>query len=301
LSINAQNQSKLLSLLLLQTFMFKFLGKLSNLQQRIIAGILGGTIVINAIYWSEWSYFGLFFIICYLANLEFYDLLIADKKKPNKLFGTVIGMLIYTLVFVIEKEFISSRFFLALFPLCAFIFIYEMYFSKKKPFNNVAYTILGILYVSIPFSVMHIATFSNGKYSWQICLGCLFLLWASDTGAYIAGKSFGRTKLFPRVSPGKTWEGTLGGGFISVGIALLISQFYTELAIWEWVILAIIIVIAGSYGDLVESSFKRSLKIKDSGSAIPGHGGFLDRFDGWLLSAPFIATFLEIFRNFHFN
>jgi phosphatidate cytidylyltransferase len=296
-----ETKAKVLSLLSLQMSMFNFLSGLSNLQQRIIAGITGGAIVINAIYWSEWSYFVLFFAICFLANLEFYDLLIADKKKPNKLFGTVIGMVIYTLVFVIEKEYISSKFFLTLFPLCAFIFIYELYYSKKKPFNNVAYTILGILYVSIPFSVMHVATFANGQYSWQICLGCLFLLWASDTGAYFAGKNFGRTKLFPRVSPGKTWEGSLGGGLTSIGIAVLISNFFTELNVWQWVCLAIIIVIAGSYGDLVESSFKRSLKIKDSGSAIPGHGGFLDRFDGWLLSAPFIATFLEIFRNIHFN
>lgn len=280
--------------------MFSFLSGLSNLQQRIIAGIVGGAIVVNAIYWTEWGYFALFFGICLLANLEFYDLLIADKKKPNKLFGTVIGMSIYTLVFLIEREILPSKCYLTLFPLCAFIFIYEMYHSIKKPFNNVAYTILGVLYVSIPFSVMHIATFSGGVYSWQICLGCLFLLWASDSGAYFSGKTFGRHKLFLRVSPGKTWEGSIGGGIISVSVAVLLSFYFEELQMWQWICLSIIIVVAGSYGDLVESAFKRSLKIKDSGSAIPGHGGFLDRFDGWLLSAPFIATFLEIFRNFQF-
>ena len=279
--------------------MFSFLGGLSNLQQRFIAGIIGGAIVINAIYWTEWGYFALFFGICLLANLEFYDLLIADKKKPNKLFGTTIGMSVYTLIFVIEKQLIPSKFYLLLFPLCAIVFIYEMYNSQKKPFNNVAYTILGVLYVSIPFSVMHIATFGSGQYSWQTCLGCLFLLWASDSGAYFAGKSFGTHKLFLRVSPGKTWEGSIGGGITSVGVAVLISYYFTDLQMWQWISLALIIVVAGSYGDLVESSFKRSLKIKDSGSAIPGHGGFLDRFDGWLLSAPFIATFLELFRNFH--
>ncbi len=280
--------------------MFNFLSGLSNLQQRIIAGIVGGAIVVNAIYWTEWGYFALFFGICLLANLEFYDLLIADKKKPNKLFGTVIGMSIYTLVFLIERKILPSKCYLTLFPLCAFIFIYELYNSKKKPFNNVAYTILGVLYVSIPFSVMHIATFSGGVYSWQICLGCLFLLWASDSGAYFSGKTFGRHKLFLRVSPGKTWEGSIGGGIISVAVSVLLSFYFKELQMWQWVSLSIIIVVAGSYGDLVESAFKRSLKIKDSGSAIPGHGGFLDRFDGWLLSAPFIATFLEIFRNFQF-
>ena len=287
--------------MLYPNLMFRFLGSLTNLQQRFIAGITGGAIVILAIRLNEWSYFALFFAICLLANLEFYDLLIADKKKPNKLFGTVIGMCIYTLVFLIEKGELSSKYYLTLFPLCAFIFIYELYYSTKKPFNNVAYTILGILYVSIPFSVTHISVFIKGDYTWQICLGCLFLLWASDVGAYFAGKTLGRTKLFPRVSPGKTWEGSLGGGFTSIGVAIILGQFFTDLTIWQWLCLSIIIVVAGSYGDLVESSFKRSLKIKDSGTAIPGHGGFLDRFDGWLLSAPFIATFLEIFRNIHIN
>jgi phosphatidate cytidylyltransferase len=273
--------------------MLSFFNKLSNLQLRIIAAIIGGSIVINAIYWSDWSYFMLFLCICFLANLEFYDLLINDKKKPNKYLGTFIGLTTYVVVFLVEKEILPSILLILLFPLCALLFIYELYFSNKKPFNNVAYTLLGVLYVSIPFSLMHIATFNHGRYSWQICLGCLFLLWASDTGAYFAGKNFGKTKLFPRISPGKTWEGTIGGAIASLGIAVLLSSYYTELKLWQWIILAIIIVVAGSYGDLVESSFKRSLKIKDSGSAIPGHGGFLDRFDGWLLSAPFIVTFLE--------
>ena len=112
--------------------MFSFLGGLSNLQQRFIAGIIGGAIVINAIYWTEWGYFALFFGICLLANLEFYDLLIADKKKPNKLFGTTIGMSVYTLIFVIEKQLIPSKFYLLLFPLCAIVFIYEMYKDRKS-------------------------------------------------------------------------------------------------------------------------------------------------------------------------
>lgn len=107
----------------------------------------------------------------------------------------------------------------------------------------------------------------------------------------------GRTKLFLRVSPGKTWEGTLGGGLLSILVAIGLSYFFTELTLFQWLCMSVIIVIAGTYGDLVESSFKRSLEIKDSGAAIPGHGGFLDRFDGWLLASPFIAVFLELFRN----
>lgn len=276
--------------------MDKIFGGLSELQQRILAGSFGAIVVVNAIYWSEWSYFVLFFLICLFAQQEFYKLLIADKKRPNDIFGTVIGLVIYTLVFFIEKRYLSPKYYMALLPLCAFVFIYELYYSKKKPFNNVAYTFLGILYVAMPFSMLVSAGFVTGEYSWQIMMGILLLLWGSDTGAYFAGKNFGKTKLFPRVSPGKTWEGTFGGAALSLITAYVVSLFFTDLPMWKWLTLSVIIVVAGSYGDLIESSFKRSLEIKDSGSAIPGHGGFLDRFDGLLLSAPFVVTFLELFN-----
>jgi len=147
---------------------------------------------------------------------------------------------VYTLVFLIEKGIIPSKCYLTLFPLCAFIFIYELYYNnKKKPFNNVAYTILGVLYVSIPFSVMHVSTFVNGNYSWQICLGSLFLLWASDTGAYFSGKTFGKTKLFKRVSPGKTWEGSRGAWKLKIqGLPSLGTvDFWTVLTAGYWPLL----------------------------------------------------------------
>ncbi|MFQ3575005.1 MAG: phosphatidate cytidylyltransferase [Cytophagales bacterium] len=275
--------------------MFNF-GSLTNLQQRIIFGILGALAVVNSIIWSEWSFFVLFFVISMFAQQEFYQLLIEDKKKPNDIFGTVIGLVVYTLAFFIEKKFLSVSYYMALFPLCALIFIFELYYSKKKPFNNVAYTFLGVLYVAIPFTVLVVIAFVNGDYSWQIVLGVLMLLWASDTGAYFAGRKLGKHKLFPRVSPGKTWEGAIGGGLLSLLTSWVLSIYFTDLKSWQWPCLSVIIVVSGIYGDLVESSFKRSLEIKDSGSAIPGHGGFLDRFDGLLLASPFVITFLQIFK-----
>lgn len=272
------------------------LSRLSNLQQRIIAAVIGGFIIVSGILWSEWTYFGVFFIICTLTQLEFYNLVGLDGNLPLKTYGTISGLFIYTLTFLIEKEYLGFQFYFLISPVVSCIFFIKLYKkTDKKPFTNIAFTFLGIIYVAIPFALINLCVFSQGYYSSQIILGSLFLLWASDTGAYFAGVNFGRTKLFERVSPKKSWEGSMGGAIAALVTSFIISISFQDLEPWHWHCIAIIIVIAGTYGDLVESLFKRSMEIKDSGASIPGHGGFLDRFDGLLLSAPFIVTFLRIF------
>ena len=134
-----------------------------------------------------------------------------------------------------------------------------------------------------------------GPYNPKIIIGIFLILWASDTGAYFAGTLFGKRKLFERVSPKKSWEGSVGGAVLSLAFALGVAYFFTELAVWKWVIISILTIVCGTYGDLVESLFKRSMAVKDSGTKLPGHGGFLDRFDGLLLAIPFIIIFLKFF------
>ena len=131
------------------------------------------------------------------------------------------------------------------------------------------------------------------SYSYQIIIGLFLILWASDTGAYFAGIQFGKRKLFERVSPKKSWEGSVGGAILSLAFALGVSHFFKDLEVWQWIVISLITIVCGTYGDLVESLFKRSMQIKDSGKKLPGHGGFLDRFDGLLLSVPFIVIFLK--------
>jgi phosphatidate cytidylyltransferase len=200
------------------------------------------------------------------------------------------------LSFLIEKQFLDFRFYFLISPFVSLIFFIKLYKKgEKKPFTNIALTFLGIIYVAIPFALINVSVYSQGPYSYQIILGSLFLLWSSDTGAYFAGVNFGRTKLFERVSPKKSWEGSIGGAISAIAVSFLLGLYFTDLRAWQWHCIAIIIVVAGTYGDLIESLFKRSMEIKDSGTVIPGHGGFLDRFDGLLLSAPFIVTFLRLF------
>jgi len=147
----------------------------------------------------------------------------------------------------------------------------------------------------MPFALLNIATFEEGFYNYEIILGSLLILWASDTGAYAAGTLFGKHRLFERISPKKSWEGFWGGAALATAMTYGLSLFFTTLSVTDWIVIDVIIVIGGTYGDLVESLLKRSIEIKDSGDSLPGHGGFLDRFDGLLISAPFIVAYLEIF------
>ncbi|SDK83458.1 phosphatidate cytidylyltransferase [Catalinimonas alkaloidigena] len=270
------------------------LSSLSNLQQRVIAAFVGALAIVNAIYWDEWSYFGLFFVLLAAAQLEFYKLLGLDGNIPLKSYGTFCGLLIYTLTFLVEQGTLSAVWYLLIPPVLSFIFLIKLYKIEAKPFTNIAFTYLGVAYVALPFALLNYAVFENGTYQYQIVLGSLFLLWASDTGAYFAGVNFGRRQLFARVSPKKSWEGSIGGLIAALLTATALATWFTQLPGWQWYCIALIIVVTGTYGDLVESLFKRSIAIKDSGTAIPGHGGFLDRFDGLLLASPFIAAFLNL-------
>lgn len=272
------------------------LKKYNNLTQRIITGLAGSALIIFSIVFSEWTYFCVFFFICLMALLEFYDLSGLDGMVPQKTFGTICGMIVFSLVFFIERGDISYRYYFTIFPLISCVYMIKLYKKfERKPFTNVAFTFLGIFYVAVPFALLHIAAFENGSYNYEIMTGCLFILWATDTGAFFAGTLFGKRKLFERISPKKSWEGAVGGAVLALAFALLMAYYFHTLAFWQWMCIAAIIIVGGIFGDLVESLLKRSIEIKDSGDSLPGHGGFLDRFDGLLISAPFIVAFLEIF------
>lgn len=269
----------------------------SNLGQRAITAVIGALIVVSASIYSDWTYFVVFATILGFSQMEFYKLTGLDGMLPLRSFGTFLGVMIFTLTFMIEKERLPNEYLYLIFPIVSLTFFIKLYKkTDRKPFTGVAYTYLGIFYVALPFSLLNLAVFSVDKvYHYEILIGCLLILWASDTGAYFAGTKFGKTKLFERVSPKKSWEGFLGGAFSAIAVAFILSQYFHAIEDWKWLVIAGIIIIAGTYGDLIESLFKRSIEIKDSGNHLPGHGGFMDRFDGLLLSAPFITAFLKIF------
>ncbi|HCW07060.1 MAG TPA: phosphatidate cytidylyltransferase [Cytophagales bacterium] len=271
--------------------------KFKNLAQRLVTGILGSAGVIFGVAYDEATYFIVFFLICLFSLIEFYKLSGLDGMLPQKTFGVVSGMILFCLSFFIERGSISHKYYYLIFPLVSFVYVIKLYKKfERKPFTNIAFTFLGIFYTAVPFALLNVSAFENGRYNYQIILGCLLILWATDTGAYFAGTFFGKRKLFERISPKKSWEGFVGGAVLAMAIAYGVSIYFTTLPQWQWLCMGWIIIIGGTYGDLIESLLKRSIEIKDSGTSLPGHGGFLDRFDGLFICAPFIVAFLEMVK-----
>ena len=167
-----------------------------------------------------------------------------DGLKPQKVFGTLCGVVIYCLSFFIERNDISSKFYFLFFPLLSCVYMIKLYKKfERKPFTNIAFTFLGVFYVAVPFALLNAAAFVKGTYNFEIIFGCLFILWASDTGAYFAGTYFGKRKLFERISPKKSWEGAIGGALLATAFALGIAYYFHTLAFWQWMVIDLIIII----------------------------------------------------------
>jgi phosphatidate cytidylyltransferase len=163
-----------------------------------------------------------------------------------------------------------------------------------RPFRQIAFTLLGIIWVGLPMSLIPFLVGVKSGFHPELLAGCFYLVWANDTGAYLSGRKLGKNKLFERISPKKTWEGAAGGAILALALSYPIAQFYTIISFNDWVILAAITVLTGNYGDLVESLYKRSKNIKDSGTLLPGHGGILDRIDSLLMVIPFVFVYLYL-------
>ncbi|HTD41939.1 MAG TPA: phosphatidate cytidylyltransferase [Mucilaginibacter sp.] len=243
--------------------------------------------------------FGIFYLVLSaLALREFYGLVKQSGIQPNQTVGIINGVLIY-IAFSLNQELLpaTSKYVFVLALTLSLIFFLELYKKSEQPFTNIAYTFMGIIYAIIPFTFFHALGFVNGGFNFHIPLSFFIILWSNDTGAYLSGYFFGRTKLFERHSPKKTWEGFIGGVLIAAVAAYILSIYYKELSWDKWVMMAVLIGCFGTLGDLVESMFKRSINVKDSGGILPGHGGLLDRFDGLLLSAPIVYAYLYLITN----
>ncbi len=231
----------------------------------------------------------LFLIIALLGLSEFYALLERANYRPQKYIGLLVG---FGIIGLELYTFYGS----ILFPVLGFFFV-ELFRKTQKPLENIALSMLGIIYVVTPFFLLiHLSKLCEYHPATNIILGFFFLMWSNDTFAYLIGKPFGRTKLFERISPKKTWEGFIGGLVLTQGVAYILSIYFTQLPLRDWMVIGAIVSVFGTLGDLVESMFKRNLDIKDSGSILPGHGGILDRFDGVFLSAPFMVAYLWLIR-----
>jgi len=265
--------------------------------QRSITGAVFVVVLLSCISFNQYTFAALFFVITVLGVKEFYTIAKIGDNKPQPIYGTFLSAFMFLLFFADAFFVHNSRIILILIPFVYLLFFTELYLKKSAPFRDIAYTVLGLVYVALPFSLLNYIVHQNmfvSNYEPSVLLGVIFMIWANDTGAYLAGRFLGKKKLFERISPKKTWEGAVGGGFAALLTAFIVSKFYTILAQEHWFALAIIVVLAGNFGDLIESLYKRSKNIKDSGTILPGHGGILDRFDSLLYATPFVFTYLFV-------
>lgn len=265
---------------------------MSNLITRGITGALFVAVLLGAFYYSIITTFILSGIVVLLGLLEFYNLFNANNHAtPCKLTGVIGGIgLFLLLTYPIVFHQIAIVF--GIIPLVALTFIVEIYRNKPTPITNIAVLLFGWLYLAIPFFfVVWMRTHPDGA---QLLMGLFILVWTNDTFAYLSGRFLGKHKLFERISPNKTWEGTVGGIVFAVFGGFLFAYF-TSHNYEFWIIAAIIIAIASIYGDLFQSMMKRSVGVKDSGNLLPGHGGILDRFDAVIYAIPFFFVWLVLY------
>lgn len=280
--------------------------KLKNFIVRTLSGAVMLAVVLGAILASEWSFIALMAVITLGGIWEFYNFAQKAGYQPMKLLGLFGGMMIFAIaisLFVLfaTKDSTNDSLFAIIFGmaiitlllLVPLMFICELYRKSPTPIANIGSTLMGMLYVALPLSLLILipALLGNGVWNPWIVIFYIFIIWANDVFAYLFGITLGRHRLFERISPKKSWEGFFGGllGAMAMGY---VASLVLEADAMTWIGLALVAAIAGVFGDLVESLFKRSVDLKDSGNFIPGHGGWLDRFDALIFSAPFAFVYV---------
>ena len=278
---------------------------MQGLWRRLTTAVIFVCIMVAGHYTGEITFSLLFLFIAAGCLWEFFGLTLdlhTRRDKIRKVLGVLLGILPFVLVSVLsltnvnEPETFVQISSLLFAPFVFTIFIYELYSHSKEPFANIAYMILGLFYIGVPFALVDFIAFDGDDFRARIVLGLLVLTWVNDTGAYVTGSLIGKTPLFPRISPNKTWEGSSGGVVLTLVFGYLLSLIFDDMAVGQWLALALIVAVFGGIGDLVESMLKRSVKVKDSGNLLPGHGGLLDRFDAFIFVIPFAAAYILYLR-----
>jgi phosphatidate cytidylyltransferase len=273
---------------------------LSTFLQRTVTGAIYVAAVVGSILLSSTLFFLLFFAINIFTLKEFSSMLKTGTHihlQNNVLI--ICGSIVYLLISLSSMHLIPSKTALPILSIPLLLMITELYRNAQHPLMNVAVAMLAIVYISVPFALLNfMPAYQSTDQAPTILLLLAFfvVLWVNDTFAYLTGKLMGKHHIFERISPKKTWEGTIGGVLFSVAAGFAFSQLSNILQLWEWLVLAGLIAVAGIFGDFAESMFKRSFNIKDSGRILPGHGGLLDRFDSLLFAAPAAIIFLFLIK-----
>ncbi|MCR8918542.1 MULTISPECIES: phosphatidate cytidylyltransferase [Bacteroides] len=277
----------------------------NNFIQRTITGIIFVAVLVGGILGGPVSFSILFALITALTIREFGTIVSKqDGVQINKSICMLAGVFLFFGFAYIgiapgQNEILIPYLFLII-----YLMIAELYLKRKNPLHNIAYTMMSQMYIALPFAALNILAFhtsltgSASEYNPILPLSIFVFTWINDTGAYCTGVLFGKHRLFERISPKKSWEGSIGGGVFSTIAAVIMAHFFPFMPLGVWIGLGLTVVVFGTWGDLTESLLKRTLGIKDSGNILPGHGGMLDRFDSTLMAVPASVIYLYVISLF---
>lgn len=253
--------------------------------------------IVGAICAHSYAFFLLFVLITGLALWEFYGFVPNNNKSIQKIISVAGGMYLYAASFFYAGGHASSSVFLPYLLFLLLILIAGLYHKTSNPVNDWAITLFAQFYCAGLFSLLNFIAFDKThSYNPHYILLIFAFVWLNDTGAYLVGTTFGKHRLFPRISPLKSWEGFWGGFIVALSASPFFAWLYPGDLMWyDFLALSVIVVVFSTWGDLVESLIKRTYGIKDSGKLLPGHGGILDRFDSVLLVAPAVFLYLSFF------
>ena len=273
----------------------------SNFIRRAVTGVLFVIVTVGCTLYSPLSFGILFTLISALSVHEFaYLINRKGEARINKTITALGGAYLFLALMGFCTSASDARIFLPYLALLLYLMISELYLKRDNPLGNWAFSMLSQLYVALPFALLNILAYHNSvetssvTYNPILPLSIFAFIWLSDTGAYCVGSLIGKHRLFERISPKKSWEGSIGGGILSIASSFVFAHYFPFLNMAQWAGLALTVVVFGTWGDLTESLMKRQLGIKDSGTILPGHGGMLDRFDSALMAIPAAVVYLYL-------
>lgn len=278
---------------------------MNNFVRRTVTGAFIVIFILGGLWLHPVSFFIVAAVMLAGTQREYYIMVRSTGVRPQLVTGIISGLTLYVTSTLIAMGWLPMKGFLVLIPVTAIVMTIELFRKVEKPFDSLAHTFFSIFYTAVPFSLFPFAAFSRTglepllqmegvSFSPGLLTGFFLLLWTNDTGAYLVGSALGRHPLFERISPKKSWEGFFGGMVLTLLVARLLAGWLGVTDIAGWMIIAVIVSVAGTLGDLLESMLKRSLGLKDSGTVLPGHGGFLDRLDSVVVAFPLVYLYLAL-------
>lgn len=273
---------------------------MKNFVTRTLTAIGIVAVQVLCTYFSPLSLAALFLLLTALSVNEFVQIISqrgeVSVSRPIVIVGSCYLFFAFWLNSITRGESLVVFFPYLIFLL--YCYVKELFGKHPNPIANLGTIMLSQMYVVLPLSLINVLAFtpfecyhSEAPY-YAIALAIYIFIWVNDTGAYLSGITLGKHKMFPRISPKKSWEGAIGGALATIVSAFVVSHFYTFMELWQWIGMALVVVVTGTFGDLTESMIKRHLDIKDSGHMLPGHGGFLDRLDSMLFAIPAVVAYL---------